>query len=117
MKSFYLSNIELGPNGITTLYGWMHYLDIQEPPSVDLDKRKEVIGGDIPVSAKATQKLPLTRRSPICHHCGLRGHIRPKYSLLKGQRSKVEKELPRQATFGTRPLAWHQASQYQDPPH
>jgi hypothetical protein len=41
----------------------------------------------------------------ICHQCGLSGHIRTHCSLLKAQRSKVKKELPRQATFGTRPLA------------
>jgi hypothetical protein len=42
---------------------------VLEPPSVGL------IGGDIPVSAKATEKPPLTRRPPICHRCGLKGHI------------------------------------------
>jgi hypothetical protein len=75
---------------------------IPEPPSVSLDKWYEVIGGDVLVSAKATQKPPLTRMPPICHHCGLSGHIRPQCSLLKAQRSKVKKELPRQTTFGTR---------------
>jgi hypothetical protein len=78
---------------------------VPEPPSVSLDKGKEVIGGDVRVSAKATQKSPLTRMPHICHQCGLSGHIRPQCSLLKTQRSKVKKELPRQATFGTRPRA------------
>jgi hypothetical protein len=82
---------------------------VLEPPSVCLDKGKEVISRDIPTSAKATQKPPTVRTPPICHHCGLSGHIRPQCSFLKAQRSKVKKELPRQATFGTRPLARHQA--------
>jgi hypothetical protein len=48
---------------------------IPEPPSIFLDKGKEVIGGDVPASAKATQKPPTNRRPPICHQCGLSGHI------------------------------------------
>jgi len=78
---------------------------VPEPPTTCMDKGKEVIGGGY-------------RWPPICHHCGLSGHIRPQCSLLKAQRSKVKKELPRQATSGTRPLAphqdpWHQAPQHQ----
>jgi len=88
---------------------------VPEPPSVFMDERKEVIGGDVPASAKATQKPPTIRRPPICHHCGLSGHIRPHCSLLKAQRSKVKKELPRQAIFGTIPLAWHRAPWHQAP--
>jgi hypothetical protein len=65
------------------------------PPSVGLDKGKEVIDGDVPASAVVTQKPPIIRRPPICQHCGLSGHIRPQCSLLKAQRSKVKKELPR----------------------
>jgi hypothetical protein len=84
-----------------------------EPPSACMDKGKEVIGGDVMAIAKATQKPPTIRRPPICHHCGLSGHIRPHCSLLKAQRSKVKKELPRQATSSTRPLARHQAPQHQ----
>jgi hypothetical protein len=49
---------------------------VPEPPSVGLDKGKEVIGADVPVSVKATQKLPLTRRPPTCHLCVLSEHIR-----------------------------------------
>jgi hypothetical protein len=54
---------------------------VLEPPSVYLDKGKEVISGDIPANAKATQKPPTIRRPPICHHCGLSGHILPQCSL------------------------------------
>jgi hypothetical protein len=78
---------------------------IPEPPFVGLDKGNEVIDGDVPASAKATQKPSIIKRPPICHHCGLSGHIRPQCSLLKAYRSKFKKEVPRQATFGTRPLA------------
>jgi len=49
---------------------------VPEPPSVYLDKGKEVIGENILASAKATQKPPILRRPPICHHCELSGHIR-----------------------------------------
>jgi hypothetical protein len=64
---------------------------VPEPPSVDLDKGKEVIDGDVPASAKATQKPPIIRRHFISHHCGLSGHIQSQCSLLKAQRSKVKK--------------------------
>jgi hypothetical protein len=56
---------------------------VPEPPSVCLDKGNEVIGGDVLVRAKATQKPPLIRRPPKCYHCGLSGHIRPQCSLFK----------------------------------
>jgi len=48
---------------------------VPEPPSVGLDKGKEVIDGDVPASAIVTQKPHIIRRPPICHHCGLSGHI------------------------------------------
>jgi hypothetical protein len=32
-------------------------------------------------------------------------HVRPQCSLLKAQKAKVKKEVPRQANYGTRPLA------------
>jgi hypothetical protein len=86
---------------------------VSEPPTTIKDKKEEVIGGDIPATAEATQKFPTIRRPLICHHCGLSGHIKSQCSLLKAQRSQVKKELPRQATCGTRPLAWHQAPQHQ----
>jgi hypothetical protein len=90
---------------------------ILEPPSACMDKGNEVIGGDVPATTKVTQKLPTIRRPPICHHCGLSGHIRPQCSLLTAQRSKDKKELPRQATSGPRPLARHQAPLHQAPQH
>ncbi|XP_062150442.1 zinc finger BED domain-containing protein RICESLEEPER 2-like [Alnus glutinosa] len=86
---------------------------VPKPPTTCVDKGKEVIGGDVPTIAKATQKLPTIRRPLICHHCGLSGHIRPQCSLLKAQRSKVKKELLSQSTSATRPLQRHQAQQHQ----
>jgi hypothetical protein len=56
-----------------------------KPPLKVVDKGNEVIGEDIPV----TQKPPTIRRPPICHHCGLSGHIRTQCFLLKAQRLKV----------------------------
>jgi hypothetical protein len=46
---------------------------ILEPPPTVEDKGKDKINGDV----LATQKLPTIKRSPICHHCGLSGHVRP----------------------------------------
>jgi hypothetical protein len=43
---------------------------VLEPPLTVMDKGKDVIGGDIPV----TQKPPTIRQPPICHHYGLSGH-------------------------------------------
>jgi hypothetical protein len=75
---------------------------VPNPPPTCMDKGKAVISGDVPAVAKAIQKPHTIRRPPICHHCGLSGHIQPQCSLLKAQRSKVKKELPRQATSNTR---------------
>jgi len=74
---------------------------VPEPLPTIEDKRKDESNGDV----SATQKLPTIRRSPICHHCGLSGHVRPQCSLLKVQSAKVKKEVPRQANYNTRPLA------------
>jgi hypothetical protein len=38
---------------------------VPEPPPTVMDKGKEKINGDVPI----TQKLPTIKRSPICHHC------------------------------------------------
>jgi hypothetical protein len=59
---------------------------VLEPPPTVEDKEKDKINGDIP----ATQKLSTIRRSPICHHCGLSGHVQPQCSLLKAQKSKCQ---------------------------
>jgi hypothetical protein len=79
------------------------------PPTVE-DKQKEKVNDDVP----GTQQPHSIRRPPICHHCGLSGHIRPQCSLLKAQKAKAKKEAPKQAHFGARPMARHQAS-YQVP--
>jgi len=52
---------------------------VPEPPPTAEDKGKDKIIGDVP----GTQKPPSINRSPICHHCGLSGHVRPQCSLLK----------------------------------
>jgi hypothetical protein len=86
---------------------------VPEPPPTVEDKREDKINGDVP----GTQKSPSIRKSPICYHCGLSGHVRPQCSLLKAQKAKVKKEVPRQANYGTRPLAHHQTPWYQAPYH
>jgi hypothetical protein len=44
---------------------------VPEPPPTVVDKGKDIISGDVPV----TQKLPTIRRTPICHHCCLSRHV------------------------------------------
>jgi hypothetical protein len=84
---------------------------IPEPPPTTEDKRKDKINDDVP----GTQKPHSIRRSPICHHCGLSGHVRPQCSLLKAQKDKAKKEMPKQANHGTRPQTQHQNLRYQAP--
>jgi hypothetical protein len=84
------------------------------PPAIE-DKQKEKVNDEVP----GIQQPHSIRRPPICHHCGLSGHVRPQCSLLNAQKAKAKKEAPRQAHYGARPMAqhqtpWHQAS-YQVP--
>jgi hypothetical protein len=44
---------------------------VSEPPPIVEDKRKDKINGDVP----GTQKCHSVKKSPICHHCGLNGHV------------------------------------------
>jgi hypothetical protein len=88
---------------------------VPELPPVVEDKQKEKVNDDVP----GIQQPHSIRRPLICHHCGLSGHVRPQCSLLKAQKAKAKKEVPRQAHYGARPMAqhqnpWHQAS-YQVP--
>jgi hypothetical protein len=84
---------------------------VPEPPPIAKDKGKDKINDDVP-----SIKKPLSiRRSPICHHCGLSGHVRCQCSLLKAQKEKAKKEVSRQANHGTRPLTQHQTPWYQAP--
>jgi len=85
---------------------------LELPPAIE-DKQKEKVNDDVPGTQQPHS------RPPICHHCGLSGHVRPQCSLLNAQKAKAKKEAPRQVHYGTRPMAqhqtpWHQAS-YQVP--
>jgi hypothetical protein len=84
---------------------------VPEPRPTVEDKGKNKINDDVP----GTQKPHSIRRSPICHHCGLSGHVRPQCSLLKAQKAKAKKEVPSQANHGTRPQTQHQNPRYQAP--
>jgi hypothetical protein len=86
---------------------------VLEPPPTAEDKGKDKVNDDVPV----TQKPHSIKRSPICHHYGLSGHVRPQCSLLKAQEAKAKKEVPRQANHGTRPAAQFQTPWYQAPYH
>jgi hypothetical protein len=74
---------------------------VPEPPPTVEDKGKDKVNDDV----SGTQKPHSIRRPPICQHCGLSGHVRPQCSLLKAQKAKAKKELPRQADHGTRHAA------------
>jgi len=74
---------------------------VPEPPPPAKDKVKDKINDDV----LGTQKPHFIRRSPICHHCGLNGHVRPQCSFLKAQKAKAKKEVPQQANHGTRHMA------------
>jgi hypothetical protein len=84
---------------------------VSEPPPTVEDKGKDKVNNDVP----GTQEPHSIRRPPICHHCGLSGHVRPQCSLLKAQKAKAKKEVPRQAHYGTRPVAQHQTPWHQAP--
>jgi hypothetical protein len=89
---------------------------VPEAPHTVEDKGKDKINDDVP----SNQKSHSIRRSPICHHCSLSGHVCPQCSLLKAQKAKAKKEVPRQANHGTRPVTqfqtpWYQAPYYQAP--
>jgi hypothetical protein len=73
---------------------------VPEPPPITEDKGKDKIDDDVP----GTQKPHSIRRSPICHQCGLSGHVQPQCSLLKVQKVKAKKEVPRPANHGIRLL-------------
>jgi hypothetical protein len=63
---------------------------VLEPPPTVEDKGKDKVNDDVP----GTQEPHSIRRPPICHHCGLSGHVRPQCSLLKAQKAKTKKEVP-----------------------
>jgi hypothetical protein len=64
---------------------------VLEPPPTAENKGKDKINDDVP----GTQKPHSIRRSPICHHYSLSGHVRPQCSLLKAQKAKAKKEVSR----------------------
>jgi hypothetical protein len=84
---------------------------VLEPPPTVEDKGKDKVNDDVP----GTQEPHSIRRPPICHHCGLSGHVHPQCSLLKAQKDKAKKEVPRQAHCGTRPGAQHRTPWHQAP--
>jgi hypothetical protein len=84
---------------------------VSEPPPTIEDKGEDKVNDDV----LGTHEPHSIRRPPICHHCGLSGHVRPQCSLLKVQKAKDKKEVPKQAQHGTRPAAQHQTPWHQAP--
>jgi hypothetical protein len=65
------------------------------------------------ISVEKVKQHSNKRSLPICHHCGIIGHIRPKCPHLQAQKSKVQKELPTRATSDTLPPTAFQAPRHQ----
>jgi hypothetical protein len=65
------------------------------------------------ISAEKVKQHSNKRRLPICHHCGITGHIRPKCPQLQAQKKKAQRRLPTKTTLGTLPLAGHQVPWHQ----
>jgi hypothetical protein len=84
---------------------------VSEPPPTIEDKGKDKVNDDVP----GTREPHSIRRPPICHHCGLSGHVHPQCFLLKAQKAKAKNEVPRQAHYGTRSTAQHQTPCHQAP--
>jgi hypothetical protein len=84
---------------------------VPKPPPTIEDKGKDKVNDDVP----GTQEPHSFRRPPICHNCGLSGHVCPQCSLLKAQKAKAKKEVLIQAHHGTRPVAQHQTPWPQEP--
>jgi hypothetical protein len=72
-----------------------------------VDKGKEIIRGEAKISEEPVKDLPSKRSLPICHHCGINGHIRPNCPQLRAQKLKVKKEEPKKAKLSTRPPKAH----------
>jgi hypothetical protein len=51
-----------------------------------MDKGKTVMEGKAPVIPQSQAKLPIRRKPPTCHHCGVLGDIRPKCPHRQVQR-------------------------------
>jgi hypothetical protein len=64
-------------------------------------------------SIETVKKHSNKRSLPTCHHCGITGHIWPKYPHLQAQKLKVQRKLPTKATLGALPLTTHQAPRHQ----
>jgi hypothetical protein len=73
---------------------------VPKPPPTVEDKRKDKIDGDV----SGTQKPPSIRKSPICHHYGLSGHVRPQCSLFKAQKGKGQERSAQTSKL------WHKTS-------
>jgi hypothetical protein len=73
-------------------------------------KDKDVEKGSKSKYVPPHKRQPTQRFVPTFHHCGISGHIRPNYSQLRVQKPKVNKELPKKETSGTRTPKAHQAS-------
>jgi DnaJ-class molecular chaperone len=73
---------------------------VPEPPPAYMDKGKAVIGGEGQVNAEIIKQPPTKRSPPICHHCGVSGHIQPRCPQQQGH-----KKLSRHAPLRIRPPA------------
>jgi hypothetical protein len=66
---------------------------VPELPPTSVDKGKAIIGGEGLVDAEIINKPPTKKSPPICHHCGVSGHIRPRCPQRQGQK-KLSRHTP-----------------------
>jgi hypothetical protein len=57
---------------------------VPEPPPTCVDKGNSVIGGEGLIYVEIIKKPPTKRSPPICHHCGVSGHIQPRWPQRQG---------------------------------
>jgi hypothetical protein len=57
---------------------------VPKPPPTYMDKGKDAIGREGPVDGEIIKKPPTKISPPICHHCGVSGHIRPMCPQCQG---------------------------------
>jgi hypothetical protein len=86
-------------------------LEMLESHGACLDKGKNVIGHENTLIEfdLLVKKHSKYRIMPICHHCGITGHIRPHCPQVHSQRPRIKKHDPRKGKSGTRPPMTHHA--------
>ena len=59
-----------------------------------------------PLFRSHSRELSGSKFVPTCHHCGVIGHIRPQYSMLKKEQNYGARSLPKRFN-GPKPIVCH----------